>query len=86
MRGWSALARITGEVAERANNLPRAKELYMQAVANAQSDAERQDLQSRLERVSAAILVASTAPSLPAAQVAASEIRGHPGRGNEARA
>ena len=70
VRGWSALARITGEVAERANNLPRAKELYMQAVANAQSDAERQDLQRRLERVSAAILVASTAPSLPAAQVA----------------
>ena len=69
VRGWSALARITGEVAERANNLPRAKELYMQAVANAQSDTERQDL-SRLARVSAAIVVASTAPSLPAAQVA----------------
>lgn len=70
VRTWAALARITGEVAERANNLPRARDLYVQAMAAATGDAERRDLQSRVTRVANAIATASAAPRVPSAAVA----------------
>jgi hypothetical protein len=76
VRGWAALARITGEVAERANNLTRAKELYMQAAAAAQTDAERQDLQDRIKRVSNAVPTTIAAPRIPTTQgVAAASVQ-----------
>src|SRR5262245_41187072 len=70
VRSWTALARITGEVAERANNLPHAKELYQQAVATTKDEAERQNLQARIARVDQAIATAGAKPTIPIADAA----------------
>ena len=62
---WTSLARITGEVAERAGKLPRARELYAQAADTAGSDGEKRDLQSRMTRVTNAINASSGTPRVP---------------------
>jgi hypothetical protein len=68
---WVALARISGEVAERANNFQRARELYAQAVATEQDAGGREDLTKRLARVDEAIKTASATPRIPAATTSA---------------
>jgi hypothetical protein len=59
---WSSLARITGEVAERANKMGRARDLYMQAMVHAQPKEEKGDLQEKIERVTSAIAKQTPAP------------------------
>jgi hypothetical protein len=76
--GWIGLTRITGEVAERANNPMRAKELYASAKALA-PPAQSNDWQARIDRVEKAIAALGTqsAPvvaSAPARTTALSQI------------